>query len=246
MFMHCDLHVHTFLSPCGETEMNPAAIVRAAEAQGIRHLAVTDHIHRYSDISILDRVRWEFDWTGKKSMNIYIGCEADILAVGESVIDERLASKVDFVMASANHFNDHCVSKPQTNSRKDVARHFLDMFNYAVSIEAVDVIAHPFYVMPDTFDPLSPAELTEEDLIPSIELAAKNRTAVEISRRALTRAQRPFLTFFYRLCKEAGLKFAVGNDAHRLLDVGKTRIIEPIIRELNLTDEDLWLPNGGR
>ena len=38
-----DLHVHTCLSPCGELEMHPAAVVAAACAAGLDAVAVCDH-----------------------------------------------------------------------------------------------------------------------------------------------------------------------------------------------------------
>ncbi len=38
-----DLHIHTLLSPCGEIEMIPPLIVRAAMAAGLDMIAITDH-----------------------------------------------------------------------------------------------------------------------------------------------------------------------------------------------------------
>lgn len=38
-----DLHVHTVLSPCGDLEMSPAAIVETAARRGIDILGITDH-----------------------------------------------------------------------------------------------------------------------------------------------------------------------------------------------------------
>lgn len=241
LFAQCDLHVHTFHSPCGEDEMTPEAIIQAAEKMGIEHIAITDHVHPMSDPAAIVRLREEFNRI-ETLIRVYIGCEADILSVKESVIGPELIAGTDFIMAAANHFHAPWVSKPLSNSKRDVARHFLDMFTYAAGHEHVDVIAHPLYVMPETYDPLAPAELTEAELLPAIETAARNNVAVEISRRALMPAQMPFLLSFYRLCKEAGLKFAIGNDAHQLKDVGMTHLVEPIVRELGLTDEDIWLP----
>lgn len=38
-----DLHIHTVLSPCGDLEMSPGAIVRIAASKGIDILGITDH-----------------------------------------------------------------------------------------------------------------------------------------------------------------------------------------------------------
>lgn len=38
-----DLHIHTVLSPCGDLEMSPSAIVERALARGLDMIAITDH-----------------------------------------------------------------------------------------------------------------------------------------------------------------------------------------------------------
>jgi PHP family Zn ribbon phosphoesterase len=38
-----DLHIHTALSPCGSEEMTPAAIIAAAQGQGLDMIAICDH-----------------------------------------------------------------------------------------------------------------------------------------------------------------------------------------------------------
>jgi len=221
--------------------MTPEAIIQKAENKGIEYLAITDHIHPHTDISFLSLLREEFSRIDTP-VKVYIGCEADILSVGESVIGPELIARTDFIMAAANHFPHSWVSKPEEGNKQEIAQHFLNMFRYAVGLEHVDVIAHPLYVMPGTFDPTDPAELTEAELVPAVEIAAKNNVAIEISRRALSPGQTPFLMMFYRLCKEAGIKFAIGSDAHQLSDLAETHLVSPIIKELGLTDADIWTP----
>ena len=41
--LRADLHIHTCLSPCGEAEMVPTAVVRRARAVGLDMIAVCDH-----------------------------------------------------------------------------------------------------------------------------------------------------------------------------------------------------------
>ena len=38
-----DLHIHTVLSPCGDLEMSPSAIVQRALARGLDMIAISDH-----------------------------------------------------------------------------------------------------------------------------------------------------------------------------------------------------------
>ncbi len=42
-WFRADLHIHTVLSPCGDLEMSPANIVKAAARKGIDVLGITDH-----------------------------------------------------------------------------------------------------------------------------------------------------------------------------------------------------------
>jgi predicted metal-dependent phosphoesterase TrpH len=38
-----DLHIHTFLSPCGDIGMTPLNIIRQAKAKDLQLIAITDH-----------------------------------------------------------------------------------------------------------------------------------------------------------------------------------------------------------
>ncbi len=242
LFDRIDLHTHTYHSPCGHEEMVVSEILRVAEQEGIEVLAITDHFRSWNDVSMIDQVRSDVA-KAAPAMKVLVACEADIVCVGEHSVTPKLREHTDFIMVAANHFAEPTVCQPPARDRKSVAEHIIRMFNYAVSLDFVDIIAHPIYVMPGTFDPLSLAEIAEADFAPAIEMAAKNNIAMEISRRALIPEQTPYLLPFYRMCKEAGLKFSVGSDAHRLMDVGQTRIIEPLINELGITEDDLWLPD---
>ncbi|MDL2320485.1 PHP domain-containing protein [Alistipes sp. OttesenSCG-928-B03] len=41
--MKADLHIHTVLSPCGDLEMTPAAIIRSAREAGVQIVGIADH-----------------------------------------------------------------------------------------------------------------------------------------------------------------------------------------------------------
>ncbi len=43
MKVKCDLHIHSCLSPCGDLEMSPNAIVQEAKNRGLDVIAITDH-----------------------------------------------------------------------------------------------------------------------------------------------------------------------------------------------------------
>ena len=41
--IRADLHIHTFLSPCGDIDMTPRNIVRMAKEKKLDLIAITDH-----------------------------------------------------------------------------------------------------------------------------------------------------------------------------------------------------------
>ena len=43
MRFNADMHVHSVLSPCGDIEMSPSAIVSQAKAKGLDIIGLTDH-----------------------------------------------------------------------------------------------------------------------------------------------------------------------------------------------------------
>lgn len=243
LFQLCDFHVHTYLSPCAVSEMRPAAIVEACESRGIRSLGITDHVAVSTDVGILSQVRRELA-SLKTAVKVFVGCEADLLGENRHTVTDQMISELDYVCVSANHFHLSSVSQPEDESPKAVGRHFVRMLGYACSLGFVDFVAHPLYVFPGTFDPTFLESIEDDDLVNVLRLAKINDIAMEISPRSLDREQLFFRMRFLFLCREVGLKFSFGSDAHRLSNVGSTHLLAPIVRELRLTDEDIWLPRG--
>jgi histidinol phosphatase-like PHP family hydrolase len=248
IYLQCDFHVHTRYSPCAEPEMLPGHIIQAARERGIERLGFSDHVFGFTDTSILAQVRRECP--PASGVEIFFGCEADVLSVGKTTVTQEMKDTLDYITVSASHFMNvyiNRVERPTSNDPEVVGRHYVEMFAYAATLDYADVIAHPFYMMPGTYDVESIYTIKENDLLPGIESAAANGVAMEMSRRAMDPAHTPFMRKFYSLCKEAGIKFAVGSDSHNLGTVGRLDAISPLVEELQLEDKDFWLPgrNGG-
>jgi len=218
-----------------------SAIIEKCFDKGIRYLGITDHVHPRTDSRILWDTRREAARIGG-SVEVFVGCEAEVTDVGRHTATDEMARELDFVCVSANHFHLPWIAQPEDESPEAVARHFLRMFSYACSLDFADVIAHPLVVFPGAFDPACLDLLREDDLMEAIRLARANHIAMEISPRALMRGQTDFRLRFYRLCKEAGLRFSFGTDAHSLENVGQTHVLAPLVRDLDLRDDDIWLP----
>ncbi len=79
-----DLHIHTVLSPCAELSMGPNDIVRAALAQGLDMIAITDHNSAENIQGVMDAA------TGTNlvvfpGMEVYTREEAHMICLFDSV-----------------------------------------------------------------------------------------------------------------------------------------------------------------
>ena len=43
MIFKADLHIHSVLSPCGDLEMSPSAIIAEAKSKGLNIIGISDH-----------------------------------------------------------------------------------------------------------------------------------------------------------------------------------------------------------
>ena len=249
MHFDMDLHVHTHHSPCGDDEMVPREIIRLAVGRGIRKLAFTDHLYPFTEMRTIEDVRakaLECPEVKRGEIDVLFGCEAEVMSPGRTAGSQEIADNLDFVMAGATHFqNKGMTDMPPTNDLHEIGGHYLRMFEYAVSLPWVSVVAHPFFVTPGTCPIKAVYSIRDEELLPAIELAKQNDVAIEISRRVFWPGQLDFSTRFYRLCKRVGTKFTVGSDAHQLDHVGNIRVLQPLIEDLGLSESDFWQPRNG-
>jgi len=241
-----DLHIHTHHSPCGKDEMVPSEIVRLAAERGMKRIAITDHWYPNSQMSDIDDTREAIAEAQQRlgtNLKVSFGCEAEIMSPGVTSGSSELAEQFDFVMVGATHFTNKPMTMLPDGDDEFRARYFLEMFTFGVSQPWVDVMAHPFNIMSNVCSVGIFEYLSDNLLIPAIEVARRNDVAMEISRRVFTSTEQyKFLINFYGLCKEAGVKFTLGSDAHELKDLARVSLLRPVISELRLTRDDFWLP----
>ncbi len=243
LLSQCDFHVHTHVSECARREMGLPAILDVCAQRGIKYLGITDHVNPSTGSDFLDATRRELEELDAP-MNVYLGCEADIMTVGKHMVTDHVKSALDFIAVSANHFQLPWVSQPQDASPLAVAQHHLDMFAYACSLEFVDVIDHPMCEVSGKYDPMSLDLLSDDEVMMPLAQAKRNRIAMEISPRALSPEDKRFRLRFYALCKQAGLKFAFGSDAHSLQEAGQTWVLADLAKKIGISSGDVWLPDG--
>jgi histidinol phosphatase-like PHP family hydrolase len=226
--------------------MLPADMLRSAAEHGITRLAITDHFYTFTDRRIFEDIRArvaEAQRDMPNSPEVFFGCEAEVMAPGSTAGSQELADGLDFVMVAATHFQNKGITELPPGDDESIAFHYLRMFEYAVGLPWANVLAHPFFVVPRVCSVEVLGHLKDSDLLPGIELARVNHVAMEISRRALWPGQTPFSRHFYKLCKQVGVKFTIGSDAHMLEDIGNVRVLKPLLNELDVTEADLWLPS---
>ena len=130
-----DLHMHT-------TETDGKAtleeMVAAAQARGLKYIAITDHSQRVSMARGLDATRLRQQWAEIDALNARLtgfrvlrGIEVDILEKGGLDLDDDVLSEADWVVASVHY--------GQKQPRDQITSRILG----AIRNPHVSVIAHP-------------------------------------------------------------------------------------------------------
>lgn len=208
------MHIHTSKSDGRDSLHN---IVDAAEAKGLDLIAITDHGPGHGS-GITEKQALE---TKKEAgllqpnyhVRVLTGIEAEILATGEVLLDSR--EGLDIVLASF-----HGAPSEEVYYRA-VMR--------AMTDPKVDVLAHHAW----TTGGFVPIEKYDDMLI---ELMATHEVAIEInSKHAL-----PSWDFLQK-CREKGVKYTIGSDAHKAADVGSVAWAKNTARHI-YGNEGLFLP----
>lgn len=130
-----DLHLHTDATD-GRDPLE--VMVAAAQARGLKYIAVTDHSQRVSVARGLNAQRVLQQWDAIDRLNetlrdftVLKGIEVDILEAGPLDLPDDVLARADWVMASV-HFG-------QNQPRDQITKRIVD----AVRHPAVSAIAHP-------------------------------------------------------------------------------------------------------
>jgi len=122
------------------------------------------------------------------------------------------------VMIAANHYHlTDIVEQPRDESAHGLAEHALAMLEGAIETGMADIIAHPLVLSRTGW--LAPEEtmrhFTPERLAPVLRKARERGVAMELNPRLVERF-REFYAVFIPACRQHGVRFALGSDAHAL------------------------------
>lgn len=212
--MKVDMHLHTSKSDGRDSLQN---MVEAAESKGLDLIAITDHGPGHGS-GITEQQALETKKEAERlqpnyRVKILAGIEAEILPTGEVLLESR--EGLDIVLASF-----HGAPSEEVYYRA-VLR--------AVTDPKVDVLAHHAW-MAGLFAPI--AQYDDE----LVELMATHDVAIELnSKHAL-----PSWDFLQK-CKDRGVKYTIGSDAHKVADVGSVAWARNTARHI-FKDEGLFMP----
>jgi len=99
----CNLHVHTCLSPCGDLDMHPSAIVHEAVAQQIDIIAICDH-NTSENVGYVAKAAQGTGLTVIGGMEVTSREEVHIIALFEDL--EALSRLEEYVFAHLDGLND--------------------------------------------------------------------------------------------------------------------------------------------
>jgi DNA polymerase (family 10) len=205
-----DLHVHSRYSDGTSTIRE---IAERAKALGYTYIAICDHSQtvRYAggltesellrQIEEIRRVNEEIE-----GVRVLAGAEVDILQDGNLDYPDKILSQLDIVVAAIH-----------TGFKRDVTKRFIQ----AMQHPNVHIIAHP------TGRLISSREGYDVDIDRVIEVASETSTALEVN------------AYYDRLdlndvnCRkavEAGVKLAIGTDAHHLDQLWMLRLGTGVVR----------------
>jgi len=198
-----DLHMHTNASD-GNCDISELA--EAAKTWGYKYICITDHSRSSAIANGLSakRLAQEIQEIRKindkiKGITILSGCEVDILADGSMDFEDELLAELDFVIAS--------VHSGLASPRQKVTMRTLK----AMDNPYVNCIGHPSGRL------IGQREAMDLDIAAVINHAAHTHTALEVNANPW---RLDLKDIHCRMAIEAGVKLAIGTDAHSTQGLG--------------------------
>jgi DNA polymerase (family X) len=217
--MRGDLHMHTTATD-GENSIEE--MVAAAQAIGLKYIAITDHSQRVSVARGLNAERVCEQWAFIDKFNaandterflVLKGIECDILEDGSMDLPDEVLKQADWVMASI-HFG-------QKQSRQEITQRILN----AIQHPSVTAISHP------TGRLLNRREAYEVDLEAVFQSAVEHKKFLEIN----ANPWRLDLNDVHAMgASSQGVEFVINTDAHSIPNLGLMKFGIQVARRAGL------------
>lgn len=218
-------------------------MVRAAEANDLRLLAITDHLWRpFRVAEWLRKARAEIEDL-ETGVEVLLGVELTGTRVGEVSVSRELRRCTEIIIC------EHPIPQWSGGGIEEYLELVKRGVEYVVSVSGIDVLAHPLNlgragVVKDF------RHLRKEFLSEVAQIIASSGVVVEVmSQMYWWYPQMPVDAFtdayvnFVRICKHYGISFSIGSDAHSACGVGNTRWSLKVLDRAGVSSDEIWLPH---
>jgi len=217
-----DLHCHTTTTD-GRDDIE--AMARAAQAAGLKYLAITDHSQALAMANGLNEARALAHARAIREVNarldgitLLAGIECDIRADGSMDLADDCLAQLDIVIASLH------------SALNQEPQQMTDRLLRAIACRWVDVLGHP------TGRLILKREGHKADMTRVIEAAAATGVALEIN----SQVDRLDLDDLHaRRARDAGARIVIDSDAHSTAALGQVRWGVTVARRAWLTAADV-------
>jgi DNA polymerase (family X) len=217
-----DLHMHTTATD-GKATLEE--MVAAAQARGLKYIAITDHSKRVSMANGLDAARLREQWSEIDRLNrrlngivVLKGVEVDILEKGGLDLDDDVLAEADWVVASLHY--------GQKQLREQITRRILE----ALANPHVCAIAHPTGRLINRRQPY------DVDLEAMFKAARKHRKFLELNAHPM---RLDLDDVSCAAAKQHGVPIVISTDAHNVEGLDKARYGILQARRGGLTKDDV-------
>ncbi len=250
--LNYDLHTHSDYSD-GKGTLHDN--IHAAEAMGLSHIALTDHL-RIDRRDWVDEALEELKNEPPEGYKVKIlrGVEASLLDKdGRISIDDKAASKLDIVLCDMGW---HSLGFPGDASdvpKDQIIERIVECFVNLCRNPLVDVVAHPFNFGRHTKIVITPREMGADYLLRIADEFVLRDKAFEIMNNAWwwhpLMLPREFTAQYVEVVKlftRKDVKFTIGSDAHGIGGVGNLGWSRYVLEEANvpsgqIVDPDIYL-----
>jgi len=243
-----DLHVHATRYRANPLpEVTVEAIVRRCEALSFDAVGVLDHLRRDESERPAQRFR-ELARDARaisSPMTVFVGAELNILdeegsVTGSAEVKGELG--LDYCMAAVHNLWE----EPGTLERYMARQHAL-LMGAAENCDFAEVIAHPWRIGRAAIQ-RGLVERWRFSLIPQryleelIRALVRTGKAIEVNWGVVNSGLDPDYCEFLRAAQRAGVKLAVGSDAHHLEHIGHSIAIDEFLASIGFSAADIWTP----
>lgn len=231
----CNYHIHTSFSRCGKTEMRLKDIVEIAEKDGIKEIAITDHIHPGEELKlfrimpILQRKREALN----TDVKVILGAELSAYGINRFSL-KTTDYPLEYRLYAHNHYHMFGWEQPKDRSPMGYKEHCKKTMENVIVSGKADCLAHPFcdrYIVREFEEEFGftmnciTSLWTDNEIGDLLSLGKEHLVSWELN-TAMLPLYPDFAKRYFHIGKEVGVCFNVGTDAHRLTDISTKEKIE--------------------